>query len=120
MRSSRCSSKEKFSSGESSSKLGSSSPACGRESTSSFWWQRVQNSSSSALWEPQTWQNTASARVLVETAAGLSTEAPGVDHPDQQRAGAVLGVAEAVLEHTQDVEADVEPNQIGERQRAHG
>ena len=42
-------------------------------------------------------------RVLVEAAAGLPAEAAGRDHLAQQRARAVLRVAEAVVQHFHDV-----------------
>src|SRR5687768_5873392 len=99
MRSSRCSSKEKPSSEDSSS---SATP----ESTRSFWWQRPQYSCSSGLWVPQTWQNIGYGilrRVLVEAPPRFPSQPAGVHHLDQQRAGAVLGIPEALLKDAHDV-----------------
>src|SRR5687767_910782 len=119
MRSSRCSSNEKPSSEDSSSNSPSSATP---ESTSSFWWQRPQYSCSSGLWVPQTWQNIGYGilrRVLVEAPPRLPAQPAGVHHLDQQRTGAVLGIAEALLEDAHDVEAHVEADQVGQRQRSH-
>src|ERR1700712_4857557 len=99
IRSSRCSSNEKLSSPPSS--YPSSSSRREPESTRSFWWQRTQNSWSSRFGAPQTWQYILvlfSFAVRVEAVARLAPQTAGVDHLDQQRAGAVLGIAEPLLE----------------------
>ena len=57
---------------------------------------------------------------MIETAAGLAAQPAGIDHADKKRAGAVFGIAEALMQDTQDVYADVEADEVGQRQRAHG
>src|SRR5882724_2921006 len=57
--------------------------------------------------------------VGVEPPARLPPQVAGVDHLDEERAGAVLGIAETVLKDAQDVQADVEADQVGEGQGAH-
>ena len=49
-----------------------------------------------------------SALVGIESAAGLFPELARGDHPAQERAGAVLVVAQAAVEHLHDGPADVE------------
>src|SRR6185369_17426239 len=56
------------------------------------------------------------APVLVEAAAALAPQVPGGDHLAQQRARAVLGIAEPLVQHLHDAEAGVEPDEVGERQ----
>src|SRR5262245_50371715 len=55
--------------------------------------------------------------VIVEAGARLLAQAAGGDHLLEQRAGAVLVVAQTLVEHAQDVEADVEADQVGEGER---
>ena len=57
--------------------------------------------------------------VVVEAPAALLAQVPRRHHPAEQRAGAVLVVAQAVVQHLEDREADVEPDEVGQRQRAH-
>src|SRR5215218_9615174 len=108
IRSSRCSSNEKLSSPPSS--YPSSSSRREPESTSSFWWQRTQNSWSSRFGAPQTWQYILVSIFLrlfcfvrIEALARLASQTAGVDHLDQQGAGAVLGIAEPLLQDLEDV-----------------
>src|SRR3954469_12883365 len=58
--------------------------------------------------------------VLVKPFPTFPPKPPGLYHLDQQWAGAVLGVFEAVVEHVEDVQAYVETDEVGERQRPHG
>src|SRR5258705_429931 len=58
--------------------------------------------------------------VLINPPTTLSSLPSRVHHLDEQRAGAVFGIAEAVVQHPHDVEADVEADEVGERERAHG
>src|SRR5262249_36620841 len=92
------------------------------ESTSSFEWQRPQNSSSSGFFAPQAWQYIALLRVscvLVEAAPGLTAEPAGVDHLGEERARPVPRIAESVVEDAQDRQARVEADEVGQRQGPH-
>ena len=57
--------------------------------------------------------------VVVEAAAGLPAEPPGGDVAAQERARRVLRIAEPLVQHLHDRDARVEPDQVGERERAH-
>src|SRR6476661_3870420 len=57
--------------------------------------------------------------VLVEAAAGLAAQPPGLDVAAQQRAGPVLVVPEPVVQHLHDRQAGVQADQVGQRQRPH-
>src|SRR5579883_3491229 len=57
--------------------------------------------------------------IVVKALARLAPQAAGGHHLAQQRTGAVLGVLEAVVEHVHDGQADVEADEVGQRQRAH-
>src|SRR5205814_2286819 len=69
------------------------------------------------------WETPARARsggrVLVEPAAALPAQVAPLHHPPQQRAGTVLRVAEPLVQHLHDVQAGVEADEIGERERPH-
>src|SRR6266851_6783517 len=58
--------------------------------------------------------------VLVKSSSALSSQPSGIDHFYQQRARAVFGIAQTVVQHPHNVEANVEANKIGQRERAHG
>src|ERR1700712_2901762 len=60
----------------------------------------------------------AALAVVVEPAAGLAAEPSSLDVPAPQRAGPELGIAEAVVQHLEDGEARVQPDQVGEGERA--
>src|SRR5215218_457020 len=91
----------------------------------------MQYSWSSRLGAPQTWQymlrssgpwpeeNASGAIVRIKSPAGLTAQIAGVHHLDQQRARTVLRIAEAVGEHPQDIETDVQTDQVGQSQRTH-
>src|SRR3972149_6630934 len=55
-----------------------------------------------------------------EPALGLPPEPAGGDVARQQRRGPVLVVAEVAVEDLEDREADVEADQVGQRERAKG
>ncbi len=57
--------------------------------------------------------------VLVEAATALAAEASRLHVLAQERAGRVLRVAEAVLEHFHDGDARVEADEVGEGERPH-
>ena len=57
--------------------------------------------------------------VLEKALSGLTPELPGADHAPQQRSRTVLVIPEVAVQRLQDVEADVETNQVGQRQRTH-
>src|SRR3546814_9806129 len=59
------------------------------------------------------------ARIIVEAPPGLAAVPAGVDIFDEQRCGAELGVAGAVEQHLGDLQARIEPDEIGERERPH-
>ena len=50
--------------------------------------------------------------ILVETPPTFSPQPTRVDHLDQQRARSVLGIAQTIVQHPHDVEADVDGNDI--------
>ncbi len=52
------------------------------------------------------------------TPAGLAAEMAGVDHLLQQRRRAIFRIVEALVEHFHHRQHGVEPDQVGERQRA--
>src|SRR6185437_11753390 len=57
--------------------------------------------------------------IVVETAPALLAEISGGNHAAQQRTGTILRIAETVVEDVEDREADVEADEVGQRQRAH-
>src|SRR6185369_3235274 len=59
------------------------------------------------------------ARVVVEAAPALAAEPAGLDVLHQQRRRPVLAVAGGVVEYADDVEAGVEPDEVGELERTH-
>src|SRR5262245_27699400 len=59
------------------------------------------------------------SRVLVEPAARLPSQPARLDQLAQERAGPVLRVAEPFVQNLEDVEADVESDQVRERERPH-
>src|SRR6266853_2130967 len=63
-----------------------------------------------------TWSRT-SVAVDIEPHAGFSAEPPRRDHLLEQPGGPVLGIGKAFDHHLENREADVEPDEIGERQR---
>src|SRR2546425_1071403 len=56
----------------------------------------------------------------VEAASGFAAEPAGGDVFFEQRAGAIFRVAEALVEDMKNVHANVEADEIGELERAHG
>src|SRR6185312_13786531 len=57
--------------------------------------------------------------ILVEAAARLSSEASRRHHVAQQGAWSILGVSKSYVQDLHDVEAHVDADEIGERQRSH-
>ena len=51
--------------------------------------------------------------------SGLPPKLPGADHAPQQGSRTVLVVAEIAVQRLQNVEADIETDQVGQRQRTH-
>src|SRR5690242_10072871 len=60
------------------------------------------------------------AVIIVESAAGLASEPAGLDVFDQQWAGPVLRIGEALVEHLHHRETRVEADEIGQLERPHG
>jgi hypothetical protein len=58
--------------------------------------------------------------ISVKPTPALSPKPAGIHHFDQQRARPVLGIAQPLLQHVHDVEADIETDEIGQRERTHG
>src|SRR5262245_24705507 len=58
-------------------------------------------------------------RVVVEAAPRLLSEMPRVDQPAEERAGAVPRIAEALLEDFEDRQADVQSDEVRQRERPH-
>src|SRR5713226_9012205 len=61
-----------------------------------------------------------SGLVLVEPSPALLPQPACIHHLDQQWTRPVLGIAQAILQYSHDVEADVEADKIRQGQRAHG
>src|SRR4029453_4878684 len=59
------------------------------------------------------------AGVVVEAAAGLAAEQAGLDHAVEQRGGDRGGGAELLVQRLADREQSVEPDRVGEGERAH-
>src|SRR5262245_29261439 len=57
--------------------------------------------------------------VVVKAALGLATEPTGLDVFHQQRAGAVLGIRQALIEDLHDGQAGVEADEVGKLERTH-
>src|ERR1700730_12081148 len=57
--------------------------------------------------------------IVVEPSARLPAEPPGLDVFDEQRTRPVFAVGQPFIEHLHDRKAGVEPNEIGELERAH-
>src|SRR5690606_35793606 len=57
--------------------------------------------------------------VRIEALSRLATEMSRGDHALEQRTGAVLRIAEAVVHDVENGDADVQADEVGERQRAH-
>src|ERR1022692_908167 len=58
--------------------------------------------------------------ILIKTPPVLSPQPSRVHHLDQQRTWPVLGITEPIEHDAHDVEANVEADKVGERERAHG
>src|SRR6185503_6561988 len=73
-----------------------------------------------AIWMvTPTGRNRFLAAIIVEAAARLAAEPARLDIFHQQRAGPVLRVGEAFIEHMHDGKAGIEPDEIGELERSH-
>src|SRR3954465_15165015 len=55
--------------------------------------------------------------VLIESSAALSAQPAGGDHFPKKRAGTVLVVAQPAVQDLENRYTDIQPDQIGERQR---
>jgi hypothetical protein len=58
--------------------------------------------------------------ITVETTTGLATEITGGYVFFQQGAGTVFRIAQALVEDVHDVDANVEADEVGQFERAHG
>src|SRR5581483_9496295 len=61
-----------------------------------------------------------SARVVVEAAADLAAQQPGLDHAGQQRGRSVERLLELLVERLRHGDGGVEPDEVGQGQRPHG
>jgi hypothetical protein len=52
--------------------------------------------------------------IRIEASSALFAQPAGVHHFDEQGAGPVFGIAETILQHAHDVEADIEADEIGQ------
>ncbi len=57
--------------------------------------------------------------ILVEAAAGLAAQPPGVDQLRSSGQGRYLASPRPVVQHLQDRQAGVEADQVGQRERPH-
>src|SRR5436190_15308157 len=57
--------------------------------------------------------------IFVEASPRLSSQPSRVHHLHEQRTRPVFGIAEALLQHAQDGETNVEADEVGERERTH-
>src|SRR5207244_1490244 len=60
-----------------------------------------------------------SRRIAIKAAAGFAAQPAGGDVFLEEWAGAIFGIAEAFEQDIQYVHADVEPDEVGEFERAH-
>src|ERR1700704_4525261 len=60
------------------------------------------------------------AAIVVEAALSLAAEPTGLDVLHQKRAGPVLGVGQALVEHLHDGETGVEADEVGQLEGPHG
>ena len=58
--------------------------------------------------------------VFIKSSSTLLSQPARVHHLDQQRAGTILGIAQAILQHSHDVEANIQSDEIRQGQRPHG
>src|ERR1700727_643756 len=58
-------------------------------------------------------------RILKKALAGLPAAPTCVHHADEQRARAILRITQAIFQHAHDVQADIEPDEIRQRQWTH-
>src|SRR5205085_12386317 len=66
-------------------------------------------------------QSSASIRsVFVKSSSAFAAQPASIHHLDEQRTGPILRVAQTVLQHPHDIEANIEADEISQSQRAHG
>ena len=58
--------------------------------------------------------------ISVKAPAGFAAKPAGINHADEEGTGSVFGVADALFEDAHDVETDVEADEVGEGEWAHG
>src|SRR6267143_5629286 len=78
---------------------------------------RAKSRASSTIWRWTSERPGASSTVDMEPPAALAAQAARRDHRAQQRAGPVLVVAQVAVQHLEGRETDIEPDQVGERER---
>src|SRR5436190_17217059 len=81
---------------------------------------RAKSRASSTIWRCVSLRPGDSTAILMEPPAALAAQTAGGDQLPDQRARAILVVAQVAVQHLEDREAHVEPDQVGERQRPQG
>src|SRR5579864_4073569 len=61
-----------------------------------------------------------STGISIEPAARFAPQPARIHHSDEQRTGPVLGIAQAVVQHAHDVQANVQADEVGQGERTHG
>src|SRR5437016_3682018 len=58
--------------------------------------------------------------IFIESMAGFLAQPSRINHFDQEGTGAVFRIPESVVHHPHDIEADIESDEIRQRQGPHG
>src|SRR5438128_11194594 len=81
---------------------------------------RAKSRATSTIWRWTSERPVVSTAVDMEPPAGLPAQAARRDHRPQQGTRAILVVAQVAMQHLEDGETHVEPDQVGEGKRAQG
>src|SRR6266851_6931828 len=79
---------------------------------------RPTSRASSTIWRCVSERPAGSIAIAIETPAALAAQPPRRNQLPQQRCRAVFVVAEIAMQHLEDREADVEPDQVSEGERS--
>src|SRR5213594_2235550 len=78
---------------------------------------RANSRARSTIWRCVSERPVASIAIDIETAAALPHQPPRGHHLPEQRRRPVLVVAQIAMQHVENREAHIEPDQVGERER---
>src|SRR2546422_11029433 len=79
---------------------------------------RANSRARSTIWRCVSERPVASIAIDIETAAALPPQPPRGHHLPEQRRRPVLVVAQIAMQHVENREAHIEPDQVGERERS--